>query len=247
MKKILFLLLFCSVMAMISDPGNALSLADKSEYMKETPQTLSLNYTLPKLPYTYTALEPFIDAKTMEIHYTKHHQKYVDDLNKTLENYPNLLGKPVEYLLSNVKDIPELIRTAVIDFAGGHLNHSMFWLMMTDNARKQPQGILKTAIDKQFKSFDTFKEQFNKKAKELFGSGWAWLCITPDKKLILVTTKDQDSPISMGLKPILGLDVWEHAYYLKHQNKRIDYIETWWNVVNWDYVEKKYQEGMILL
>lgn len=197
-------------------------------------------YVLPKLPYSYDALEPYIDAKTMEIHYTKHHQKYVDDLNQTLENFPNLLGKPVEYLVEHLSEVPEGIRVKVADFAGGHLNHSMFWLMMTPDARKEPKGALKKAIIEQFGTFRKFKEQFSKNAKELFGSGWTWLCLNANKKLVLVSTKDQDNPLSIGLKPILGLDVWEHAYYLKHQNKRLDYIDTWWNVVDWGYVEKNY-------
>jgi superoxide dismutase, Fe-Mn family len=168
----------------------------------------------------------------------------VDDLNKTLENYPNLLGKPVEYLLTHLDEIPENIRTDVINFGGGHLNHSMFWLMMIPNSRKQPRGPLKKAIFEQFGSFNKFKDQFNASSKGLFGSGYTWLCLNKDKKLVIVKSKDQDNPISIGLKPILCLDVWEHAYYLKHQNRRIDYIDAWWNVVNWDYVEKNYKEAM---
>jgi len=246
MKRVLLALVFMPIVVAAHDLCIAATSPQKGAAEAHVASSSeALKYVLPKLPYTYSALEPYIDAKTMEIHYTKHHQKYVDDLNKALEKHPNLLGKPLEYLLTNLNEIPESIRTAVIDFAGGHLNHSLFWLMMTPNARKEPQGVLKVAIEKQFGSFEKFKEAFNKEAKELFGSGWTWLCINADKKLVLVTTKDQDNPISVGLKPVLGLDIWEHAYYLKHQNKRIDYIDTWWNVVNWDYVEKKYQESMV--
>lgn len=245
MKKILFLVLFANLLMASARHCESFNKVPKKSCIKKDANPVPFKYTLPKLPYAYDALEPYIDARTMEIHYTKHHQKYVDDLNKTLENYPNLLGKPVEYLLEHLNEIPEAIRTNVINFGGGHLNHSMFWLMMTPKARKQPQGALKQAITQQFGSFNKFKEEFNKASRELFGSGYAWLCLNKDKKLVIIKSKDQDNPISIGLKPVLCLDVWEHAYYLKHQNLRVDYIDVWWNVTNWDYVEKNYNEAMI--
>lgn len=200
----------------------------------------SKKYLLPKLPYAYDALEPYIDKETMRIHHDMHHQAYVNALNDTLKDYPELQGKPLEELLSNLDAVPKEIRTNVRNFGGGHLNHSMFWLMMSPNSSKVPKGEIKKAIDKSYASFDNFKEQFSTTAKKLFGSGWAWLCVDKNKNLLIVPSKDQDSPLSNGLIPILTLDVWEHAYYLKYQNRRPDYITNWWHVINWDYVEKNY-------
>jgi len=196
-------------------------------------------HELPKLPYSYDALEPHIDARTMEIHHTKHHQAYVNNLNAALEKYPNLQNKSVEELIKDLNAIPEDIRTAVRNNGGGHLNHSMFWPMMSSHGGGEPKGDLVAAIKSAFGDFASFKDQFSKAAAGRFGSGWAWLCVDKSK-LVVNSTPNQDNPISDGLKPILGLDVWEHAYYLKYQNRRADYIGAWWNVVNWEQVAKNY-------
>jgi Fe-Mn family superoxide dismutase len=198
-------------------------------------------YTLPKLLYAYDALEPYIDARTMEIHYTKHHQAYIDNLNKALDQYPELYKKKLENLLANLAALPEAIRTAVQNNGGGHENHSFFWLLMKKNGGGEPRGEIGNAIKKTFGSFDAFQEQFNNAAKTRFGSGWAWLSLDKNGKLVVSSTANQDTPISQGMKPIMGLDVWEHAYYLKYQNKRPDYINAWWNVINWDFIEETYK------
>jgi len=197
-------------------------------------------HELPKLPYSYDALEPHIDARTMEIHYTKHHQTYVNNLNAALEKHPDLQGKSVEDLLKNLNAVPEDIRTTVRNNGGGHLNHTMFWPMMGPNGGGEPKGELAGAINSAFGSFANFKDQFSKAAAGRFGSGWAWLCVDKGGKLTITSTPNQDNPVSDGLRPVLGLDVWEHAYYLKYQNRRPDYISAWWNVVNWDQVAKNY-------
>jgi Fe-Mn family superoxide dismutase len=197
-------------------------------------------HELPKLPYGYDALEPHIDARTMEIHYTKHHQTYINNLNAALEKHPDLQGKSVEDLLKNLNAIPEDIRIAVRNNGGGHLNHTMFWPMMSPNGGGEPKGELAGVINSAFGSFANFKDQFSKAAAGRFGSGWAWLCVDKGGKLTITSTPNQDNPISDGLKPVLGLDVWEHAYYLKYQNRRADYITAWWNVVNWDQIAKNY-------
>ncbi|MBX4212303.1 superoxide dismutase [Candidatus Pacearchaeota archaeon] len=195
-----------------------------------------MKHILPKLPYAYDALEPYIDAKTMEIHYTKHHQAYIDKLNAALEKHPNIADKPVEDLLKNINSVPEDIRMAVRNHGGGHVNHSLFWQLMTGNSRdKEMKGNVIDEIKKTFGSFDKFKEEFSNAALNRFGSGWAWLVLNKGK-LEIVSTANQDSPIMDGKFPILGLDVWEHAYYLKYQNKRADYIAAFWNVVNWKKV-----------
>jgi Fe-Mn family superoxide dismutase len=198
-------------------------------------------YTLPKLPYAYDALEPYIDAKTMEIHYSKHHQAYIDNLNKALEKYPKLQEIPLFELLSNLAQVPEDIRVSVRNNGGGHLNHTMFWQMMAPKAGK-PEGLLIEAITKTFGTFDAFKEQFDAAAKTRFGSGWAWLSLDQSDRLVVTSTANQDTPLSDGLRPLLGLDVWEHAYYLKYQNRRPEYITNWWNVVNWQHIDCIYQE-----
>ena len=197
-------------------------------------------HELPKLPYSYEALEPHIDASTMEIHHTKHHQAYVNNLNAALEKHHNLQTRSVEELIKDLNAIPEDIRTAVRNNGGGHLNHSMFWPMMSYHGGGEPKGDLVAAIKSAFGDFASFKDQFSKAAAGRFGSGWAWLCIDKSGKLVINSTPNQDNPISDGLKPILGLDVWEHAYYLKYQNRRADYIGAWWNVVNWEQVAKNY-------
>lgn len=198
-------------------------------------------FKLPALPYEYNALEPHIDALTMEIHYTKHHQAYVDNLNAAIKNYPDLQTKTIEDILKNLDKVPDIIRSAVRNNGGGHANHSMFWLLMAKDGGGEPKDKVKTEIVKTFGSFEEFKNQLNQAAKTRFGSGWAWLSVDKSGKLVINSTANQDSPLSAGLLPILGLDVWEHAYYLKYQNKRPDYITAWWNVVNWEQVEQNYK------
>jgi superoxide dismutase, Fe-Mn family len=195
-------------------------------------------HELPKLPYAHNALEPHIDARTMEIHHGKHHQAYINNLNAALEKHPALMSKKVEDLISDLKAVPEEIRTVVRNNGGGHANHCMFWLCMKPQGGGKPAGALASAIDGAFGSFDTFKEQFSKAAATRFGSGWAWLSVSGGK-LTVESTANQDSPLSEGRTPILGLDVWEHAYYLLYQNRRPDYIAAFWNVVNWDEVARR--------
>ena len=196
-------------------------------------------HQLPPLPYDFAALEPHIDAQTMQIHHGKHHQAYVNNLNAALEKHPDLQGKSAEDLIRNLSAIPEDIRTAVRNNGGGHVNHTMFWKLMSPKGGGSPSGPVANAINAAFGSFDTFKEQFTKAGMGRFGSGWAWL-IDGNGKLAIESTPNQDSPIMEGKKPILGVDVWEHAYYLKYQNRRPDYITAWWNVVNWAEVAKEY-------
>ena len=197
-------------------------------------------YQLPKLPYSYDALEPHIDARTMEIHHTKHHQTYINNVNAALEKYPALAEKSVEDLISDLNAVPEDIRTVVRNNGGGHANHSLFWTIMAPKAGGEPSGELGEAIKSAFGGFDSFKDQFSKAAAGRFGSGWAWLSVGGSGKLAVTSTPNQDSPLSEGLTPILGLDVWEHAYYLNYQNRRPDYIAAWWNVVNWKQVASNY-------
>ena len=198
-------------------------------------------YQLPKLPYAYNALELHIDARTMEIHHTKHHQGYIDKLNAALEKYPELQDKPVEKLLHEINSVPAEIKQAVINHGGGHANHSLFWRIMAPRAAGQPGGKLAAAIDNGFGGYAAFQQQFSDSALARFGSGWVWL-VNDDgsAKLQIVSTANQDSPLPQGLTPLLGLDVWEHAYYLNYQNRRADYIKAWWNVVNWDEAEKEF-------
>ena len=200
-------------------------------------------FSLPKLPYAFDALEPYIDAQTMEIHYSRHHQTYVDKLNEAVAKHPELGEKSVEELLSALDSVPEDIRTAVRNHGGGHANHSMFWTMMGPGKGGEPAGEFAQAITKTFDSVSAFKDAFTKEAVGRFGSGWAWLTMTGDK-LEVYSTANQDSPLLDGKRPLLELDVWEHAYYLKYQNRRQDYIAAWWNVVNWSEVEKQYLASM---
>ncbi len=197
-------------------------------------------FKLPPLPYAYDALEPYIDARTMEIHYTKHHQAYLDNLNAALKDHPELQNKGIEYILKNLAAVPEPIRTTVRNNGGGYFNHSLFWEYMSPKGG-EPQGKLKDEIVKTFKTFDAFKEEFNTAAKSRFGSGWAWLSLNKAGNLIITSSANQDTPVSDGLTPVLGLDVWEHAYYLKYQNRRVDYIQAWWHVVNWDKIDEDYR------
>lgn len=197
-------------------------------------------HQLPELPYDYEALEPHIDAETMRIHHTKHHQGYVNNLNAALEKHPELGEKTVERLLSDLDSVPQDIRTAVRNNGGGHANHSLFWQCMAPGAGGAPSGELASAIDSAFGSFEAFRETFAAAAATRFGSGWAWLCAGGDGELLVTSTANQDNPVSEGLKPVLGLDVWEHAYYLNYQNRRPDYVKAWWNVVNWEKVGENF-------
>ncbi len=198
-------------------------------------------YELPKLPYPYDALEPYIDARTMEIHHSKHHAGYVNKVNAALEGFPDLLTKPIEELLQELDAIPEEIRTAVRNTGGGHANHTLFWENMAPGASEKPAGPLADAIAKSFGEFEAFKNKFSSTAAGHFGSGWAWLAVDGSGGLQVLSTTNQDTPLSEGMKPILTLDVWEHAYYLKYQNRRPDFITAWWNVVNWDQVTQMYE------
>lgn len=197
-------------------------------------------YKLPDLKFDYNALEPFIDAQTMEIHHTKHHAGYINNLNKALENYPDFLDLDINQLLMKANDLPEEIRQTVINNAGGHANHSLFWDILTPNSDLVPNGNLADAINNQFESFDNFKKTFSEKALSLFGSGWVFLIIDNENNLSIKRQSFQNSPIMNGNIPILGLDVWEHAYYLKYQNRRADYIDAFWNIIDWPVVASKY-------
>ncbi len=197
-------------------------------------------HSVPDLPYAFDALEPHIDAKTMEIHHDKHHAAYVNKLNGALEGHPDLQDKSVEDLLRGIQSVPESIRTAVRNHGGGHANHSLFWTVMSPEGGGQPSGDLGDAIRGAFDSFDNFKEKLGSAAGGVFGSGWGWLVVGKGGKLEVVARSNQDSPLMDGLTPILGVDVWEHAYYLKYQNRRPDYLAAWWNVVDWAGVAKRF-------
>jgi Fe-Mn family superoxide dismutase len=201
-----------------------------------------MKHLLPKLSYAYNALEPFIDAKTMEIHHSKHHQTYTDKFNEALEKHPELFDKKPEELLSNLSLIPEDIRTTVRNHGGGYLNHCFFWEILSPEKQKPSDSFLKVII-KAFGSFDKFKEQFSASALGRFGSGWAWLVLNKNKQLEITSTANQDSPLSEGKISLLAIDVWEHAYYLKYQNKRADYVSAFWNIINWKKVEELYQKN----
>src|SRR5690606_21775314 len=194
----------------------------------------------PALPYPANALEPYIDTQTMEIHHGKHHAAYVNNLNAALEGHPELQSKSIEELLRGIDSVPESIRTAVRNNGGGHANHSLYWEIMTPGGAKEPGGELAEAINAAFGSFQNFKDEFAKAGAGRFGSGWAWLVVTKDGKLAVYSTANQDSPLMQGDTPILGMDVWEHAYYLKYQNRRPEYIQAFMNVINWDKVAERY-------
>ena len=198
-------------------------------------------HELPPLPYAYNDLEPHIDEQTMKIHHDKHHQAYVDNLNKALESHPDLATKSVEDLVKDLNGVPEDIRSAVRNHGGGHANHTQFWMSLSKSGGGDPTGPLADKLNSDFGSVASFREQFTKAAMGRFGSGWAWLCLGKDGKLSITSTANQDSPLSDGLVPLLGLDVWEHAYYLKYQNKRAEYVEKWWNVVNWSDVASRFE------
>ncbi len=197
-------------------------------------------FQLPALPYPTNALEPYIDAQTMEIHHGKHHAAYVNSLNAALEGHPELQSKSIEELLRGIDSVPESIRTAVRNNGGGHANHTLYWEIMTPGGAKEPGGELAEAINAAFGSFQNFKDEFAKAGAGRFGSGWAWLVVTKDGKLAVYSTANQDSPLMQGDTPILGMDVWEHAYYLKYQNRRPEYIQAFMNVINWDKVAERY-------
>ncbi len=197
-------------------------------------------YELPPLPYDFAALEPHIDAQTMQIHHDKHHQTYVDKLNAALEGHDELTGQSIELLLHNFSTVPADIATPVRNHGGGHANHSLFWSIMGPGKGGEPSGSIADAIGSELGGFDSFKEKFSTAATNIFGSGWAWLVVN-NGKLETVARPNQDSPLLDGLTPIMGLDVWEHAYYLKYQNRRPDYIAAWWNVINWDEVNRRYE------
>lgn len=199
-------------------------------------------YQLPDLPYSYDALDPYIETQIMELHHAKHQQAYVNGLNAALEKHPNLFDKPLIELLKSLDAVPEDIRTAVRNHGGGVQNHTDFWHIMKPGGGGQPEGKLADAIKETFGSFDAFKDQFNTAAKTCFGSGWAWLSIDRNGELVVSATANQDTPYSQGLYPIIGLDVWEHAYYLQYFNRRPDYITAWWNIINWDEAQNRFEK-----
>src|SRR6185312_8657063 len=199
-------------------------------------------FEVPPLPYDYNALEPYIDTQTMQLHHDKHHAAYVNNLNAALQNAPQLASLAIDDLIRRISDVPESIRTAVRNNGGGHLNHTMFWQIMTPNGGGAPSGELGNAINSTFGSFDQFKAAFNDAGVKRFGSGWAWLILDASGKLQVISTANQDSPLIDGNYPIMGNDVWEHAYYLKYQNRRPDYLNAWWNVVNWNEINKRFTQ-----
>ena len=200
-------------------------------------------FELPPLPYDYNALEPTIDEETMHLHHDKHHAAYVNNLNAALKDNTQFASMSVDDLMRHISEVPESARTAVRNNGGGHSNHSMYWQIMTPNGGGQPTGALAAAIEKTFGSFDAFKTQFNDAGTKRFGSGWAWLVLDQNGNLQVTSSANQDSPLMDGMYPVMGNDVWEHAYYLKYQNRRPDYLNAWWNVVNWNEVAKRYQQG----
>lgn len=206
-------------------------------------------FTLPKLPYSFTALEPSIDARTMEIHYSKHHATYTDKLNAALNNQPKLAKQPIEKLLAEIKKLPKDIQMAVRNHGGGYHNHNLFWTSLSpikngDKKDQKPSHALASALTDSFGDYETFRQQFEQAALGLFGSGWAWLVINAKQKLAIMTTPNQDSPLSQKAMPLLGLDVWEHAYYLKYQNRRPEYVAAWWKIVNWQEVGKRFSQAV---
>lgn len=206
-----------------------------------------MTHKLPPLKYSNNALEPHIDTRTMAIHHDKHHQAYVDNLNKALESYPDLQEKLTLELLNDLDSLPEEIRTAVRNHGGGHANHSMFWKSLSPDGGGTPQGNLADSINEAFGSFSDFKEAFTKAAMSVFGSGWTWLCLDDEGNLLITTTANQDNPVSRDLIPLVGLDVWEHAYYLNYENRRADYITAWWNVISWKFVAGNFKNAILAL
>ena len=219
------------------------ALADESKSSSTTAKKTSDTIELPPLPYDYKALEPHIDARTMEFHHDKHHAGYVKNLNAALAKHPELKQKSVEELLGNLNSVPADIRNTIRNNGGGHINHSMFWRIMKPNGGGEPTGAIAFAIKDNFGSFAELKKQFNEAGAKRFGSGWAWLVFNKDGNLEVMSTANQDSPFSEGKYPIMGNDVWEHAYYLNYQNRRKDYLEAWWNLINWDEVNQRFEDG----
>jgi len=200
-------------------------------------------FELPPLPYDYSALEPYIDTQTMQLHHDKHHQAYVTNLNNALKDQAQFASLSLEELMRRINEVPDSVRTAVRNNGGGHINHTMFWQIMKPNGGGEPTGAIASAIQSAFGSFDAFKTAFNDAGVKRFGSGWAWLILDSSGKLQITSTANQDSPFMDGNYPVMGNDVWEHAYYLKYQNRRPDYLNAWWNVVNWDEISRLYQQG----
>jgi Fe-Mn family superoxide dismutase len=225
--------------------GAAIASTGRSEVARAQNTTApSVPFTLPPLPYAFDALEPFIDATTMKIHHDKHHQAYVTNLNKTIATHPELGGQPVETLVKNLATIPDDIRTAVRNNGGGHANHSLFWKTLAKNNGASPAGELGKALNQEYGDYASFQGQFTKAALGVFGSGWAWLSLDANKQLLIESTPNQDSPLTAGHQPMFGIDVWEHAYYLKYQNKRADYVAAFYNVINWDAVNERYRAAL---
>ena len=223
---------------------NSCAFADNSPQTEKTKQVKPGAIQLPPLPYPYDGLEPHIDAETMRFHHDKHHAGYVKNLNTALDKHPELKDKSIEDLLRNLKTVPSDIQRTVRNNGGGHVNHSMFWQIMGPNAGGEPTGAIASAIKENFGSFADFQELFNKAGGARFGSGWVWLVLADNKKLEVTTTANQDSPFSEGKYPIMGNDVWEHAYYLKYRNRRAEYLKSWWNVLNWDEVNKRFAKAI---
>src|SRR5215469_1028768 len=221
----------------------ALNPRSRSSHQRQLEEDNSMAHEVPALPYDYAALEPYIDKETMHLHHDKHHQAYVTNLNAALEKAPELQKMSAEELLKGLENVPEAIRNAVRNNGGGHVNHTMFWKIMAPNAGGNPNGALADAIKSTFGDFNAFKEKFNDAGLKQFGSGWAWLVRDRSGKLQVVSSPNQDNPMSQGFYPIMGNDVWEHAYYLKYQNRRGDYLKEWWNVVNWTEVNRRFQES----
>ncbi len=201
-------------------------------------------FQLPPLPYDYDALEPYIDAETMKFHHDKHHAAYTKNLNAAINKYPELKNQDAESLLRNLDQLPADIRVTVQNNGGGYVNHQMFWEIMTPNSSKIPQGSIATAIEQQFNGFENFQTEFNQTGLSKFGSGWVWLVLNSNKQLQIISTSNQDSPLMMGMYPIMGNDVWEHAYYLKYRNNRGEYLSQWWNVVNWEEVNNRFEKAI---
>lgn len=239
------LLVSCQVsspQAQPASPSADVSQAQSSPVASPNAELSTNPAQLPPLPYDYGALEHYIDAETMRLHHDNHHKTYVDKLNQALQQAPDLQGRSVEVILRDLNSVPESIRTTVRNNGGGHLNHTIFWQIMAPNAGGEPTGTIAAAINNTFGSFDNFKQQFNQAGGDRFGSGWVWLVRNPQGQLQIMTTQNQDNPIQEGMYPILGNDVWEHAYYLKYQNRRPEYLSNWWNVVNWSEVEKRFSQ-----
>ena len=220
------------------------ALAAEAKAISQTKQTTGTSFSLPPLPYDYAALEPYIDRETMQFHHDRHHAAYVRNLNAAVDKHPEFKSLSAAQLIQQLDNLPEDIRTTVRNNGGGHLNHSMFWEIMSPNGGGAPTGAIATAINQAFGNFDAFKQAFNNAGKKRFGSGWAWLVLDSNNQLQVISTSNQDSPLMQGMFPIMGNDVWEHAYYLTYRNRRGDYLEAWWNVVNWDEVNRRYAQAL---